>query len=167
MQSTWNRFTGAVFFLILGALLTSAVQPPASTAPARHYYLTKGSFTGAQALNKCATGYHFASFAELSDLSALTYNSTLGRTAPDVGSGPPSLTLGIGWVRSGYSANSTPTQQNVTPTNCNLWTSVNSSDDGEVAYPDPLESAYGNSSTLHFANNVACNNSLGLWCVQN
>jgi hypothetical protein len=172
MQSTRNRITGvigAAFFLILGALLTSAVQPPASTAPARHYYLTKSTFTGAQALNKCASGYHFASFVELMDLSVLTYNSNLGRTAPDAGSGPPSSTLGAGWVRSGYSAN-TSGGTNFTPTNCNLWTSSSSSDSGTVVVPVPFTTQSASGAMEFLA--LACDGSqasagVGVWCVQN
>jgi hypothetical protein len=176
MQFTRSHIIGAIgaaFFMILGALLThnpaGAVEATTttSTAPQRHYYLSKSGFTGGQALNHCATGYHFASFAELGDVPSLSYNSALGRTAPDAGSGPPSFTLGIGWVRSGYSANTVPTVQNVTPTNCNLWTSSSSSDSGESAETIAIESAYGNSSTLAFANTVTCNNSLGVWCIQN
>lgn len=168
MQSTRNRITGvtgAAFFLILGALLTSAVQPPPSTSPARNYYLTKSTFTGAQARNKCATGYHFASFAELSDLSAVTYNTTLGRTAPDSGSGPPSNTLGYGWVRSGYVASASSSNP---PSNCNLWTSSSSSDTGWSAAPVPYTSAYA-SGTLAFTP-TACDGggqNPGVWCVQN
>jgi len=60
-----------------------------TTAPARHYYLTKTGVTGNGALTAYATGYHFASFAEISDLSDLTYNKTLGETAADSGQGPP------------------------------------------------------------------------------
>jgi hypothetical protein len=176
MQCTRSHVIGAIgaaFFMILGALLAhnpaAAVEAttPTLTAPTRHYYLSKSGFTGGQALNNCAMGYHFASFAELSDLANLSYNSTLGRTAPDAGSGPPSYTLATGWVRSGYSANTVPSTQNVTPTNCNLWTSSSSSDSGEIAFPLPIESAYGNSSTLVFANTPTCNNSLGVWCIQN
>jgi hypothetical protein len=166
MQSTRNRIIGvigAAFFLFLGALLTSAVQPPASTAPARHYYLTKSAFTGAQTLNKCVAGYHFASFAELSDLSALNYNSTLGATAPDAGSGPPSYLLGVGWVRSGYSP-TTGTNNNA-PTNCNLWTSNSSSDSGEAAEPIPFFTAYA--SQVIVFRQVTCNNAFPVWCVQN
>jgi hypothetical protein len=166
MQSTRNRITGvigAAFFLILGALLTSAVQPPASTAPARHYYLTKSAFTGAQALNKCATGYHFASFAELSDPSALNYNSTLGATAPDAGSGPPSYLLAVGWVRSGYSP--TTGTSNGSPTNCNLWTSSSSSDSGEVENTIPFCTTYA-CGAISFGP-LTCNNAVPVWCVQN
>src|SRR6476646_2931305 len=47
-----------------------------TTAPARGYYLTKGTFHGNQALTACATGYHFASFSELNNPSFLTYNKT-------------------------------------------------------------------------------------------
>jgi hypothetical protein len=64
-----------------------------------HYYLTKSTFTGNQALTACAPGYHFASFAEISNPSDVAYNKTLGRNVADSGSGPPSLAYG--WIRTG------------------------------------------------------------------
>jgi hypothetical protein len=124
--------------------------------------LSKSGFTGGQALNHCATGYHFASFAELSDPSALTYNSTLGRTAPDAGSGPPSTALG--WVRSGNSASGT-----TIPTNCNLWSSSSSSDSGSSAITAPYVTSSvttTDTGTIIFQF-IACNVTQPVWCVQN
>jgi len=139
-----------------------------TTAPARHYYLTKAALNGNQALTACATGYHFASFAEISSLSDLTYNKTLGRSAADSGSGPPSLVYG--WIRTGYPANSNSSDPS-TPTNCNAWTSGNSADSGEAALLDP---SFGRNSaavlTVGFINNAQCNSAIaniGVWCVQN
>ena len=70
----------------------------------RQYYLTSsGTFDGATAPGACAAGYHMASFFELAYALLLSYDSALGFTTADMGSGPPS---GIyGWVRTGNLAN--------------------------------------------------------------
>jgi|SRR5579862_1802898 len=119
---------------------SGAATTTTSTAPARHYYLTKTTLNGNQALTACASGYHFASWAEILDPTVLSYNKTLGRTAPDDGAGPPSA---YGWVRSGLV--SSPTVENsVTPTNCALWTSGSGSDNGKIGVLDPSAPGYSN-----------------------
>jgi hypothetical protein len=147
---------------VLSAVAVAAVA--LSTAPARHYYLTKATVNGDQTLNACASGYHFASFAELGNPAVLSYNKTLGRSAADDGYGPPTA---AGWVRSGWSSNSV--SGNDTPTNCNLWTSGAGSDDGEIAVFNP--SISGDANGVGFSDIGACDNSqgvnIGAWCVEN
>jgi hypothetical protein len=156
----------ALAVLSMLALNFSGAATTTSTAPARHYYLTQGTFNGDHALKACASGYHFAAAAELSDSSVITYNKTLGRSQADDGAGPP--TVAFGWVRSGYVTNSSPTnsagQTNV-PTNCNLWTSAAGSDDGEMG-------GFGPGTTgIEAVDFAACDNSqgysIGVWCVEN
>jgi hypothetical protein len=146
------------------ALKFSGAATMATTAPARHYYLTKATVNGDQTLTACASGYHFASFAELGNPTVLSYNKTLGRSAADDGYGPPTA---AGWVRSGWSSNSV--SGNDTPTNCNLWTSGAGSDDGEIAVFNP--SISGDANGVGFSDIGACDNSqgvnIGVWCVQN
>ena len=161
----------ALVVLAAVSLLTrdfSGAATPASTAPARHYYLTKATLNGNQTLTACASGYHFASFAELSDPAVLTYNKTLGRSAADDGLGPPSGALG--WVRTGYASNSTPTGPGL-PTNCSSWTSGATNDDGEVLLLDPSAGQGNPAPVLLFHNDAACDNSqgfnIGVWCVEN
>lgn len=160
----------SLLVLVAVALLTrgfsgAETHTPETTAPKRQYYLTKETFNGNQALNECKSGYHFASAAELSDSSVITYNSTLGLTQPDDGDGPP--TVAFGWVRSGYISNSSITIGSETnlPTNCNLWTSASGSDNGEMG-------AFGPGTPgLEAFDFGACDNSngynIGVWCVQN
>jgi hypothetical protein len=149
--------------------------PDTSTAPARHYYLTKDAFNGDKSLKACASGYHFASFAEILDTGVLTYNSTLGRTNADDGAGPPSIQFG--WARTGYSASSTNTEY---PTNnCNLWTSGATADYGTTgAFVPPYANGTINGNgtgTVYTPSTVfsqlACDNSqgynVGVWCMQN
>jgi hypothetical protein len=151
------------------ALNFSGAGTTPSTAPARHYYLTKAKVNGNKTLTACAAGYHFASFAELVDPGFLTYNKTLGRSEADDGAGPPSV--GIGWVRSGFVSNSS-SSSTYSPTNCNLWTSAATGDSGEVGLFDPNVAGSGvPAPVFEFANGTACDNSggfdVGVWCVEN
>jgi hypothetical protein len=82
-----------------------------SSVPRRRFYLTLGTFNGAQAdePGTCAPGFHFASLWEILDPSQLKYDTALGLTNSDSGSGPPDSR---GWIRSGGSG-----------PNCSNWTS--------------------------------------------
>jgi len=165
-----NAVVALVVFAAVSLLThnyTGAAAVTASTAPARHYYLTKGNFTGDHALGVCASGYHFASFAEISDPSVITYNKTLGRTAADEGSGPPSQAPG--WIRSGYLSNSNASTSPFEPTNCNVWTSGNSTDHGEGALFDPSAGGNNAAPVVVFGNSLTCdgNGGVGVWCIEN
>lgn len=138
-------------------------QPAGSTAPIRGYYLTTGTFTGSQALTACASGYHMASYFEISGPSMLRYETSLGLTAADSGMGPPTYNganLYFGWIRSGGDAGVGQTQ---IYKNCNVWTSSGASDWGTAAafvaqttHPVPtIESLQGE-----------CDWALRVWCVQ-
>jgi hypothetical protein len=169
-----NTFLAVIALAVvsLSARNFSGAATTTSTAPARHYYLTKAVVNGDKALTSCASGYHFASYAELLDPAVLTYNKSLGRSAADDGAGPPANAFG--WVRTGYASSSVPNGPGV-PTNCSLWTSGSASDDGEVGAFIPGFEANTSTSTfvpsVVFANNGACDNSQGLnfgvWCVEN
>ncbi len=167
--------TNTVLFIIalaavsLLALNFSGAATTTSTAPARHYYLTKAAFNGNQVLTACTSGYHFASYAELSDPAFLTYNKSLGRSQPDYVAGPPDCLLG--WLRSGWVSNSDNSTGD--PTNCSLWTSGSGSDYGEFGEFAPH---FNSSNELAqpvytFSQNGACDNSqgfnIGVWCVEN
>jgi len=70
-------YTATAVFVLVAAVSVithsaNDVIGTTTTAPASHYYLTKGTFHGNQALTACATGYHFASFSELNNPSFLT-----------------------------------------------------------------------------------------------
>jgi len=173
MQGIKNYVVGAVgaaFFIALGSLLThnslSAAPPAKSTASARLYFLTPSTFAGNGAPNQCATGYHMASFAELSDLSSLTYNSTLGRTAADDGAGPPegvtAEATAVGWVRSGHADKAI----NEAGANCHLWTSSSGSDYGSIA----AAGSVGTRDSTIFFGQTTCDGlfqgSPGVWCIQ-
>ena len=61
---------------LLGLLLAGTLLSPAEAAQPR-FYLTKGTFNGGQALQAGARGFHFASFWEIHDVSALRYDTKL------------------------------------------------------------------------------------------
>lgn len=77
----------------------------------KRFYLTVEEHKGRAALTACASGFHMASLWEIFDPSDLDYDTALGRTEADSGSGPPSAD---GWVRTGEA-----------PFNahCEVWTS--------------------------------------------
>lgn len=170
-----NAIRNAVFSLValaavslLAHSFSGAATTATSTAPARHYYLTKAAFNGNHALTACTSGYHFASYAELSDPAVLTYDKTLGRSAADDGAGPPSNAFG--WVRSGSASNSDDSSG--FPTNCSLWTSGAGTDHGEVGITYPGATVPGGAETVViFADDGACDNSqgvnIGVWCAEN
>jgi hypothetical protein len=156
----------ALAVVSLSARNFSGATTTTSTAPARHYYLTKAVVNGDKALTSCASGYHFASFAELLDPAVLTYSKSLGRSAADDGAGPP---VAYGWVRTGWSSNSI---NNTILTNCDLWTSGATADyglAGGFAPPYPASPTTYVPAVDFF--NQACDNSggnnIGVWCVEN
>jgi hypothetical protein len=118
-------------FLILNSL--AHLQQPTraaerkSAAPSRACYLTKQTYDGSQALTACAVGYHMASLWEIREPSNLRYDTVLGLTTDDSGSGPPTDKLAFGWIRTGSSA---ATSGNLAVANCNAWTSNASTDFG-------------------------------------
>ena len=97
----------AITFLAFGSVPT-----PAPAQSQRKYYLTKSVASATQAKTFCATGYHMASIFEIEQTTDIRYDTALGLTAGDSGSGPP-----IGhevWARTGNpGANQS----------CNAWTS--------------------------------------------
>jgi hypothetical protein len=127
---------GIVFSQIVSrhSTLPTSRTVRADTAPiwvARGFYLTKNLFPPSGALKACASpGYHMASLWEISDVSTLKYDTQLGFTLPDSGSGPPAGRSG--WIRTGSSASKgamTPGQAN-----CNGWTDDALGDWGSAVY---------------------------------
>jgi hypothetical protein len=170
-----NIFRNTVLTLLALAAISmlarnySGAATTTSTAPARHYYLTKAAFNGNHALTACVAGYHFASFAEIVDPAVLTYNGTLGRHGADDGAGPPTLEPAFGWVRTGYFSTGNPTSS--VATNCSIWTDGTSQQAGEGAAFVPLSGNGTTSPPLFYNKGLKCDNSdglkIGVWCVEN
>lgn len=138
-----------------------------STNPAmrRFYPSQNSSVVGSAAPTSCASGFHFASLWEILDVSHLAYDTGLGFTTADSGSGPPSAASG--WVRTGYSSSNNPPVEG--QSNCNAWTSGAFGDHGTAAF---LSTGWrtGDASTIvtspWFGFYDSCSNSTRVWCVQ-
>ena len=174
-------YTATAVFVLVAAVSVithsaNDVIGTTTTAPARHYYLTKTGVAGNGALTACATGYHFASFAEISDLSDLTYNKTLWETAADSGQGPPVFATnfsvtpgsGAGWIRTGAPSLAAAPANTGDVANCSVWTTASSSAYGEAAFLSLFQNTQGaaKAPVLNFIT-TTCDNSIRVWCVQN
>lgn len=125
--------------------------------PVRRYYATTTLYQGDQAANpgNCESGFHFASFAELIEASSLQYETALGRTANDSGSGPPGIN---GWVRSGT--------VNLSARNCSGWTSSDSGDDGTFLGYSPSEISVLSRESPWTRGLSGCAFGFPIWCVE-
>jgi hypothetical protein len=166
--------TGSGIVLLLAlVLLFGRWQSPAraaekkSAAPARAWYLTKETHAGGDALSACAVGYHMASLWEIHEPSNLRYDTEVGFTSDDSGSGPPTGKPALGWIRTGRPAVSSG---NVVA-NCNAWTSNANTDfgsavslsadwGGAIGVPGPI--APWDSTVF----NCDATDLVHVWCVQ-
>jgi hypothetical protein len=142
-----------------------AQQPESLQAAAvmPSYYITDLSYYPDEAPTACAAGYHFASLWEISNPSNLRYNTALGQTTLDSGSGPPTI-QGLGWVRTGYNAGNVSSVAG--RANCNLWTSRSNLDNGSVAVLPQLWTAGAQDLFVWDVDVRTCNFKLGVWCKQ-
>ncbi len=124
------------------------------------YYLTQAGHTGATALGACGAGFHMANLAEIHTTGALQYDSVLGASLPDSGSGPPGAG---GWVRNGGFANQDPQLGN-----CNAWTSSDPSKWGAYALrsTDWTATAPSYQNAPWVTSGQPCDSSLQVWCVE-
>jgi hypothetical protein len=97
---------------------SSPQAPLAASIGAREYYLTASTYSSTSATTACDSGYHMASLWEILNPSGLEYNTTLGTTRADSGSGPPSF---LGWARTGYSSNN---DGSAGQANCSAWSTT-------------------------------------------
>jgi hypothetical protein len=147
------RSQGNPFESILNAIAQVQTQTASIEGP-RAFYLTQTGHTGAQVLTACAAGFHMASLWEISDLSDLRYETTLGLTTADAGSGPPANELG--WIRTGRVANGL--------TNCDAWTSSDLSDGATVV---TLDASFSGTDVGPWTALVqSCNLTNHVWCLE-
>jgi hypothetical protein len=103
-----------------------------------------------------------ASLLEILDFSNFKYDSTLGLTMDDSGSGPP---IYFGWIRTGSESNAD--SQIPGKANCFVWTSDTVGDYGTVAFlawvwNDPPKNIMDPWSPQV----EACHDAIPVWCVQ-
>jgi hypothetical protein len=147
--------------LLAGVALALAAASPAE-AGTKKYYLTPDTFDGNEALTACASGFHMASLWEIFNTTAVKYDTSLGFTQADSGSGPPAGVFG--WIRTGFGAAGS-TGPGVG--NCNAWTSDSSGLNGTVV--DLNTSWSGTVAVISpwAAIIQTCNNPFRVWCSHN
>lgn len=154
--------SASLLILILMVVASTAIAKEKSQA--RKFYLTKKTFTGSQVLTACANGYHTASLWEIFDTSNLIYNTDLGLTQDDSGSGPPGNVAG--WIRTGGLSES---QSLPGFNNCNVWTTESDSAFGTIVFLDlvwGIQQRITNISPWE-TENAFCNVPQSVWCVRN
>lgn len=156
---------GFALFLIIILIGIASTAVAKEKSQIRKFYVTKETFTGSQALTACGKGYHMASLWEIFDTSNLSYNTGLGLTLDDSGSGPPGNVSG--WIRTGGLRASQAGFPGFN--NCNAWTTESESDFGTVVFLDQLwgiQQRITNISPWE-TENSSCNNLNPVWCVRN
>jgi hypothetical protein len=137
------------------------------TRARRRFYLTTNTVgvgvNGADVLDPgvCAAGFHVAAMSEILDPTVLQYDSALGATQLDAGSGVP---YGAGWVRTGGPSAAEFGQAGLD--NCAVWSSASAEHSGTtVALHADWNSSPGRIGPwtgILFA----CNTLHGVWCVE-
>jgi hypothetical protein len=155
---------GSVVVSMLGAETRIVGQGPGHP---RNFYITKTLHTGSQALSVCASGYHMASLWEIFDPSNLRYDTDLGLTRADSGSGPPSLPQTGGWIRTGYFADDGLPIPFAGEANCQAWTSADSQHLGtSVLLVTRWASLPFSAINPWAARPFPCNTARRVWCVE-
>ena len=136
----------------------------------RHFYVTRMLFKADEAPTACAPGYHFASLWEIADPSNLEYDTSLGLTSPDSGSGPPTAIHFLygtlvtrGWVRTGRFAGTLSTAGQA---NCNAWTSDSGSHGGTTVNLPSDWTAGEQDVGVWNADTRTCDSAQWVWCAQ-
>jgi hypothetical protein len=167
------------FALLLMVIATAAIVMPFASrgqggspnAPPhqglRKFYVTQTFHAGNEALAACSAGYHMASMWEILDVSNLQYDTSLGLTRPDSGSGPP--TLGIGWIRTGMDAGD---GNEIGTANCSAYTNADHDRTGTRVFLPRVWTIDPNSLSPEVvvrpwvADLSPCDQKAHVWCVQ-
>ena len=102
-----------------------------------------------------------ASFWELRDTTPLVYDTELGLTGGDLGTGPPANVSA--WVRTGNFSPYAGT--NAGAANCNIWTSSSEADHGTLVYLVSIWTDPGTAITPWSALAATCDTPVHVWCV--
>lgn len=135
---------------------------PTSIDTRRQFYLTTTTVVGNAAITACAAGYHMASMWEIFEVSTLKYNTGIGYTATDSGSGPPASIAG--WIRTGV-----PSFTNTVPgnANCSSWTSNSAAHSGTRVNLQPQWASASEFTAPWDSTVQTCNATSRVWCVEN
>jgi hypothetical protein len=168
LKNSLIAFAGLMLLAGILAFLLEGIghgQQDGRNAPARgqsRYYLTATLHKGNEALMACAAGYHMASLWEIQEPSNLRYDTTLGFTRRDSGSGPPSDSFG--WVRTGWDADESGLPGSA---NCNAWTSDSPFGEGAaVGLPRIWRLTDVTLISPWISFGVLCFEPIHVWCVQ-
>jgi hypothetical protein len=160
--SNVNRLGGAGFVAggaTRGGNICDTEPCPRDGLARKRYYLTNAQFNGTHGGIGCATSFHMASIFELFHASDLEYDTTLGLTNVDSGSGPPSRTLAArGWVRTGL-----PTGFEACGFATSTWVTTNA--DGTLAWVDTGATTSGGTPVWNTVLEP-CNQAHRLWCIE-
>lgn len=140
---------------------TGSQWAPTALNTRRLFYLTTTSVAGNAATTACAAGYHMASMWEIFEVSTLKYNTSLGYTATDSGSGPPASISG--WIRTGITSFTNTVPGNA---NCNSWTSNNAAHNGTRVNLQPQWATASEFTAPWDSTILACNATNRVWCVE-
>ena len=106
-----------------------------------------------------------ASLWEIFDPTILKYDTTLGRTNPDSGQGPPTAigALGGGWIRTGFliAGSHTPGIGN-----CRLWNDPAATDEGTIAILNADWDFPATNISPWQATIALCTDVKSVWCVE-
>lgn len=133
----------------------------------RRFYLTQTTHDGSQALTACAAGFHTASMWEVHDPTSLLYDTTLGRTREDSGSGPP---RDIGWIRTGNDNDAEGGK--VGASNCDGWNTTDDNSGGTAALlggPSGTDIDWTQPASIvapWTGQGLSCNSIVRVWCVE-
>jgi hypothetical protein len=134
---------------------------PVASTGMRQFYQTKGQYDGSEASTACEEGYHMASLWEIADPSNLKYNTALGISWQDSGSGPPAIDYG--WVRTGYV---NYTSYGAGEANCDAWSSDSYSHWGTVVVLPWDWTAEWDDMNVWTASVIECGYSQFVWCIE-
>jgi hypothetical protein len=151
-----------LLFLTLPAedvVVTASEVSGAQSIRMRQFYLSEYASDGDATLAVCAAGYHMASLWEIADPTNLKYNISLGRGSADSGQGPPSDW--VGWVRTGFSSNSSTTPGQA---NCTVWSGLSGS--GTVVNLHDYWTNGGQDIGVWNAGPAGCGLFRSVWCVE-
>jgi hypothetical protein len=146
------------------AIAATGKTSPTQSGGMRQFYLAGPGYLGGVAKTACASGYHMASLWEIADPSNLKYNTSLGYQQTDSGDGPPAdETYVRGWVRTGYTSDSSTTAGRA---NCTNWGTSNPNWHGSTAaLPSQWTSDLQDIGVWQL-DYATCDEYLYVWCIE-